>query len=193
MGESSFLKSPIELEVEQKKHLPWGYIIIIISTLVLPYWIGRNTALLYTVIPRLNPVIYLLIGQVSAILPLLAIILLIGLKAKKITFVFFVLAFSGVQFLCGFTFLKTNFYDSTQIVFGSRANLANAISIGIIAAIIIFIIYIIFVLISYIVISRQSNLVWITQAKYNWIFFLFFQIIGFLITYNLSVVWQLIA
>ncbi|MDR3116834.1 MAG: hypothetical protein LBT91_03285 [Bifidobacteriaceae bacterium] len=192
MAESSFLKSPIELEVEHKKHLPWGYIITIISTLVLPYWIGRNTALLYTAIPRLDPVIYLLVGQMSAIFALLAIILFIGVKHKKIAFIFFVLSFSVVQFLCGFSFLKTNFYDATQIVFGSRANLANAISIGIIAAIAIFIIYIIFVLVSYIAISRQSNLVWIAQAKYNWVFFLFFQIIGFFITYNLPIVWQLI-
>lgn len=190
MGEN--LKSPIELEIEHKKHLPWGYIIAVVAILVLPYWIGRNTALLYTSIPKISSTYYLFLGQFFALISLLNIILLIAVKNKKLAFILFVIDFSFVQFLCGFCFLKTNFYDSTQIVFGDRANLANAVSIGIISAIAAFIIYLLFELIAYIIISRQSKLIWITQTKYNWTFFLFWQIIVFFITYNLPIVWQLI-
>ncbi|MDR2799580.1 MAG: hypothetical protein LBB07_03105 [Bifidobacteriaceae bacterium] len=186
------LKSPIDLEIEHKKHLPWGYIITIFSILVLPFWIGRNTALLYAKIPNLNPVFYLFLGQISALAALLALILLIAVKNKKAMFVVFSICFSAVQFLCGFAFLKVNYYDSTQIVFGDRANLANAISIGIIASGAAFIIYILFILVAYIVISRQSKWVWITRTKYNWLFFIILQIVEFIFLFNMPAVWQLI-
>jgi hypothetical protein len=191
MGEND-LKSPIDLAIEHKKHLPWGYIITIFSILVLPFWIGRNTALLYASIPKLSPVFYLFLGQISTLAALLALILLVAVKNKKQMFIIFAICFSIVQFLCGFAFLKVNYYDSTQIVFGDRANLANAVSIGIIASGAAFIVYILFILIAYIAIPRVSKYVWITRAKYNWIFFLGLQIISSIFIFNIPLIWELI-
>ncbi|NEG69709.1 hypothetical protein F6S87_03585 [Bifidobacterium sp. BRDM6] len=141
--DASIPESDLSLaEIEKRRSHPVRWIVMIAIVLlgvVLPYWFGRRLAVnhttdLMTLFSHLDPRSVAMLSWEVTIVGFVGIAMMIVDRAKTFWFGVFVVGLVCEQFLAGLSLLKLDFWNSTYVMYGAEARVANAANLGIIGA-----------------------------------------------------------
>lgn len=159
---------------DQKRRLfrPGSWVVSIILAMlamIVPYWYGRDLAINHTdallnILSLYDPRGLALVSWMSVVATFAALGLAVAGWHRKISVIGAFLAFAFEQFLGGLSLLKGNFWYSTYVVFHDQAIYANAVNLGIIAAVAGFVAFAIIFVAILIFIKRTSPLNVLTRA-----------------------------
>lgn len=159
---------------DQKRRLsrPGSWVVSVVLALVamiVPYWYGRDLAINHTdvllkILSSYDPRGLALVSWMSVVATFAALGLAVAGWHRKISIAVAFLAFAFEQFLGGFSLLKGNFWYSTYVVFHDQAIYANAVNLGIIAAVAGFVAFAVIFVAILIFIKRTSPLNVLTRA-----------------------------
>ncbi|WP_434734902.1 hypothetical protein [Bifidobacterium sp.] len=129
-------------DIERKRSKPLGWAFFIAALLIAitaPYGIGRTLAVRHThslvsYLDVFEPRGIAFISWTAAFVAIVSIAMCI-IEARSWAWrIVLLLSVAAEQFIAGLCLLKMSFWYSTYVVFGSKAYLANAANLGIIAA-----------------------------------------------------------
>lgn len=138
IGESELSLADIQKQSSHPVRSIMGIIFMFIAIIV-PYWYGRMLATHYTneVIVRwsvIEPRGVVLLSWSVTMLVFMSLALVVVDRHHWRWFAVFIVCLAGEQWIAGLSLLKLNFWNSTYVMYGESANLANAANLGIISA-----------------------------------------------------------
>ncbi|MCI1935423.1 MAG: hypothetical protein LKJ44_03240 [Bifidobacteriaceae bacterium] len=163
----------VSLAEQKRKHRHPGAwvvtILVILVAMIVPYWFGRDFSINHTdtvlkVLRTFDPRGLALISWVVVVIIFASVGLAINGWLRKLWILVAILSFSAEQFLAGLSLLKSNFWYSTYVVFHAHAVYANAINLGIIAAVAGLVVFAVVFVAILVLIKRTSPLNVLTRA-----------------------------
>lgn len=163
----------VSLAEQKRKHRHPGAwvvtILVILVAMIVPYWFGRDFSINHTdavlkVLKTFDPRGLALISWVVVVVIFASVGLAINGWLRKLWILVAILSFSAEQFLAGLSLLKSNFWYSTYVVFHAHAVYANAINLGIIAAVAGLVVFAVVFVAILVLIKRTSPLNVLTRA-----------------------------
>ncbi|EFA22862.1 hypothetical protein BIFGAL_03900 [Bifidobacterium gallicum DSM 20093 = LMG 11596] len=172
-------------DIEKRRSHPGVWvagIIITLLALIAPYWYGRALAVTQTHmiidhLSMLEPRGVAMVSWEATLLGFIGLGMMIIDRHKIAWFSLFTLCLVVEQFIAGLSLLKFNFWNSTYVIYGANARLANAANLGIIAAALGLAVFAVVWVGLLVCIKKTSPLNVLTRV---WVSFLFFIVIELL-------------
>lgn len=156
----------------QKRHplrLAIWTVVFLVAVLV-PYALGRwiaiyRTKRLVNVLAHLTPRGLALLGWMNVtLLGIAVVVAIISRKYRRPAIIATLVLFVCEQFVAGIALLKWNFWNSTYVVFHSKAIYANAINLGILSSIVAVFVFCIVYIVLLVFIRPGSSADFLTTA-----------------------------
>ena len=141
--DASIPESTLSLaDIERGRSHPvqWGvYIIAVLAAVIAPYWLGRlfavrRTDWLVVHMSAFDPHGLAFLSWTVTLVALTGLGMAVVESRTWLWRIVFVIGLAAEQFVAGVSLLNFNFWNSTYVVYGDAAQLANATNLGIVAA-----------------------------------------------------------
>lgn len=129
-------------DIERGRSHPMRWLVIVLvvlAAIIVPYWLGRSlavnsTAAVIGMLGDVSPQGIALIGWTVTVVTYVGLAMAVVVSPSWPWLIVFAVGLAAEQFVAGLSLLNLNFWYKTYVVYGDRANLANAANIGIMAA-----------------------------------------------------------
>ncbi|WP_300766429.1 hypothetical protein [uncultured Bifidobacterium sp.] len=158
----------------------------VLLAIILPYWLGRllaarRTDWLVSHMPSITVEGVALVSWLVTVIMFAGLGLAIVESSRWLWRIVFVLGLAAEQFIAGLGLLKFDFWHSAYVIYGSRAQYANAADIGIMAAGFAMAFYAVLFVGLLVVIPKRSKLNVLTRSWMSFILFFVIEVLAYLI------------
>ncbi|RSX55041.1 teichoic acid transporter [Bifidobacterium dolichotidis] len=176
-------------DIERRRAKPGRWVIYVLITLaavVAPYWYGRSIAVTKTYailefFQRIEPRGIAMVSWEVTVLGFIGIGMMILDSHKIPWFSLFTVCLVIEQFIAGMSLLKFNFWNSTYVIYGSSARVANAANLGIISAALGLAVFAVIWVGLLVCIRKTSPFNVLTRGWVSFLFFIVIEVLALLI------------
>ena len=159
------------------------FLVLVLSGIILPYWAGRviavrQTSSVISVLNLFTPAGIALIAWTATLVMVTGFAFCIIESRNWWWRTVFLVGLVAEQFIAGVCMLKTNFWYSTYVLYGSASGLANAADLGIVAAGLAAVTFTVVFVGLLVVIRRDSPLNVLIRGWVSFTMFFLFQLIA---------------
>lgn len=190
--EATIPESDVSLaDIERKQSHPSRWIIAIVlllAALIAPYWVGRSLAVDHTatIIANFGMLTSYGIALVSwgvTTMLFISLVMLLVDNHRAAWFLAFVVFLALEQLIAGISMFKLNFWNSTYVIYGAHAYIANSANLGIIASAIALAAFALVWVGLLVVVRKDSPLNVLTHVWVSFIMLLVFEVVALIILF----------
>lgn len=185
--EATIPESDLSLaEIERRRSHPgrWiAMIAVVLVAIVVPYWIGRRLAVTHTanlvaLFSTLEPRAVAMVSWEATLVAFIGLAMMVVDTRKTGWFALFALGLAAEQLIAGVSLLKFSFWNSTYVMYGTEAPVANAANLGIMAAGVGLAVFAVVWVGLLVIIKKDSPLNFLTRSWVSFMLFLAFEILA---------------